>query len=152
MSSRSTKQACGRRAGLDGFEARTGAVEAVLRALSEDGTIGRWRDEAYPVGGALFGPHLMWMDRSAIPFFGVRARGVHVNGFVRDGERIRMWIGRRAADKATYPGMLDNFVAGGQPVGHRPDGERDQGSGRGGRGAGGARRHRAPGGRGLLLP
>ena len=102
---------------LDGFEARTEAVESVLRALSDDGTIGRWRDEAYPVGGPLSGPHLMWMDRSAIPFFGVRAYGVHVNGFVRDGGRIRMWIGRRAADKATYPGMLDNFVAGGQPVG-----------------------------------
>ena len=102
---------------LDGFEARTEAVEAVLRTLSEDGTIGRWRDEAYPVGGTLFGAHLMSMDRSAIPFFGVRAYGVHINGFVRDGGRLLMWIGRRAADKATYPGMLDNFVAGGQPVG-----------------------------------
>ncbi len=102
---------------LDSFEARTGAVEAALRALSEEGTIGRWRDEAYPVGGALAGPHLMLMDRSAIPFFGVRALGVHVNGFVRDGGRILMWIARRARDKATYPGMLDNFVAGGQPAG-----------------------------------
>ena len=102
---------------LDGFEARTEAVAAALRALSEEGTIGRWRDEAYPVGGALAGPHLMLMDRSAIPHFGVRARGVHVNGFVRDGGRILMWVARRARDKATYPGMLDNFVAGGQPAG-----------------------------------
>ena len=102
---------------LDGFEARTEAVAAALRALSEEGTIGRWRDEAYPVGGALAGPHLMLMDRSAIPYFGVRARGVHVNGFVRDGGRILMWVARRARDKATYPGMLDNFVAGGQPAG-----------------------------------
>src|SRR3546814_18788535 len=28
-----------------------------------------------------------------------------------------MWIGRRARDKHTYPGMLDNTVAGGQPLG-----------------------------------
>ena len=28
-----------------------------------------------------------------------------------------MWIGRRARDKPTFPGMLDNFVAGGQPIG-----------------------------------
>src|SRR3546814_16249753 len=28
-----------------------------------------------------------------------------------------MWIGRRARDKHTYPGMLDNMVAGGQPLG-----------------------------------
>ena len=102
---------------LDGFEARTEAVEPVLRALSDAGAIGRWRDEAYPVGGGLAGPHLMLMDRSAIPYFGIRAHGVHVNGYVRDGSRFLMWIGRRARDKATYPGMLDNFVAGGQPAG-----------------------------------
>ena len=102
---------------LRSFEARTEAVAPVLRALSEAGAIGRWRDEAYPVGGALAGPHLMLMDRAAIPHFGVRAHGVHVNGYVRDGARILMWIGRRARDKATYPGMLDNFVAGGQPAG-----------------------------------
>jgi isopentenyldiphosphate isomerase len=28
-----------------------------------------------------------------------------------------MWIARRARTKTTYPGMLDNFVAGGQPIG-----------------------------------
>ena len=102
---------------LAGFEDRTEAVASVLRALSDDGKLGRWRDEAYPVGNRLFGPHLMLMDRSAIPFFGVRAYGVHVNGFARDGGRILMWIGRRAKDRPTWPGMLDNFVAGGQPAG-----------------------------------
>ena len=102
---------------LNDFESRTAAVERVLRALSEAGTMGRWRDEAYPVGATLAGPHLMLMDRSAIPFFGIRAFGVHVNGYVRDGSRILMWVARRARDKATYPGMLDNFVAGGQPAG-----------------------------------
>ena len=30
---------------------------------------------------------------------------------------LAMWIGRRARDKATFPGMLDNLVAGGQPIG-----------------------------------
>lgn len=102
---------------LDDCARRTEAVAAVLRDLSAAGAIGRWRDEAYPVGGGASGPHLMLMDRSAIPFFGVRARGVHVNGYVRDGERILMWIARRASDRPSYPGMLDNFVAGGQPAG-----------------------------------
>ena len=102
---------------LAGFEERTEAAASALRALSDSGELGRWRDEAYPVGDSLFGPHSMLMDRSAIPFFGIRAYGVHVNGYVRDGGRLLMWIGRRAADKATYPDMLDNFVAGGQPAG-----------------------------------
>ncbi len=104
-------------AALDGFTERTEAAAAALRDLSDAGAIGRLRGESYPVGGGLCGPHLMTMDRSAVPFFGVRAYGVHVNGFVRDGGRILMWIARRAGDRPTYPGMLDNFVAGGQPVG-----------------------------------
>lgn len=104
-------------AALASFQDRTETVAAVLRGLSENGELGRWRDEAYPVGSSLFGPHLMSMDRSAIPFFGVRAYGVHVNGYVRQGERLLMWIGRRADDRPTWPGMLDNFVAGGQPAG-----------------------------------
>ena len=28
-----------------------------------------------------------------------------------------MWVARRALDKPTFPGMLDNMVAGGQPIG-----------------------------------
>ena len=107
-------------AALDTPEARTDAAAPVLRALSEAGALGRWRDEAYPVGGGPAGPHPMLMDRSAIPFFGVRAYGVHVNGYVRDGGRLLMWVARRARDKATWPGMLDNFVAGGQPAGLGP--------------------------------
>jgi 8-oxo-dGTP pyrophosphatase MutT (NUDIX family) len=57
------------------------------------------------------------MERAGVPHFGVRAYGVHVNGFVRDGAGLRMWVGRRAHEKHTYPGQLDNLIAGGQPVG-----------------------------------
>jgi len=46
----------------------------------------------------------------------VRAYGVHINGFVRAGNAIKMWIARRARDKPTFPGMLDNMVAGGLPI------------------------------------
>ena len=59
---------------------------------------------------------VMLMERAATPYFGVRAYGVHMNGFVRHGGHISMWVGRRAFDKPTYPGMLDNMVAGGQPA------------------------------------
>lgn len=99
------------------YEARTRAVEDALRDFAADGTIKGWRNERYPVGARFLGPHLLAMERAAIPFFGVRAYGVHVNGFVRGASGLAMWIGRRAYDKPTFPGMLDNFVAGGQPVG-----------------------------------
>ncbi len=104
--------------GLDTYDARTAAVDEAIRRLAEAGDITGWRDEPYPVGGPFAGPHLMAMERAAVPFFGVRAYGVHINGFVRDDDgSIRMWIARRAAGKQTYPGMLDNMIAGGQPIG-----------------------------------
>jgi 8-oxo-dGTP pyrophosphatase MutT (NUDIX family) len=36
---------------------------------------------------------------------------------VRDRERPSLWVPRRSADRPTYPGKLDNTVAGGQPAG-----------------------------------
>ena len=104
--------------GLDTYDTRTAAADEALRRLAEAGDITGWRAEPYPVGGPFAGPHLMTMERAAVPYFGVRAYGVHVNGFVRDDDgSIRMWIARRAAGKQTYPGMLDNMIAGGQPIG-----------------------------------
>lgn len=103
--------------GLDTFAARTRAVDRVLRRLRSDGAVPGWREEAYPVAAGFAAEPLLQMERAAVPLFGVRAYGIHVNGFVRDGGGIRMWIGRRSRSKPTYPGMLDNFVAGGQPIG-----------------------------------
>jgi isopentenyldiphosphate isomerase len=57
------------------------------------------------------------MERAAGPLFGIRAYGVHLNGFVRKESRLFLWIGRRSRNKHTYPGMLDNAVAGGLPHG-----------------------------------
>lgn len=103
--------------GLDGFDARSEAVDGALRRLADDGAVPGWRGEMYPVATAFAAEPLLRMERAAVPLFGVRAYGVHVNGFVRDGGEVRMWIARRSAAKDTYPGMLDNFVAGGQPIG-----------------------------------
>ena len=101
---------------LDSFETRSAAVGPVLEALRDDGTIPAWRDELYPVATTYGAPPLLQMERAAFPCLGLRAYGVHINGFVRDGEHTKMWIARRALDKPTYPGMLDNMVAGGLPI------------------------------------
>jgi len=98
-------------------EARTAAVEEALRRLAERGVIEGWRDERYPVGLGWGREPLMLIERAAAPNFGIPAYGVHMNGFVRKRDRIHMWVARRAYDKPTYPGMLDNLVAGGQPHG-----------------------------------
>ncbi len=103
--------------GLDGFEARSAAVAEVVDRLDVDGHIRRVRNEDYPVATTFGAEPFFRLDRGAVPFFGVRAYGVHLNGFVRTAGGIDMWVGRRADDKAVAPGKLDNMVAGGQPIG-----------------------------------
>jgi isopentenyldiphosphate isomerase len=102
---------------LTTFAARSDALEAVVRALEAEGLIKGRRNEYYPVSTSFAATPLAKIERAAIPPFGIRAYGVHMNGYVRKADGIHMWIGRRARDKHTYPGMLDNTVAGGQPMG-----------------------------------
>jgi hypothetical protein len=97
--------------------ARSEAVDHATRRLAEDGVIVGWRDEPYAVTPIWGLPPLLRMERAAVPYFGVRAFGVHMSGYVRKEGRLLMWIARRARDKPTFPGMLDNMVAGGQPDG-----------------------------------
>lgn len=101
---------------LVGADARTRAVEEVLRRLAADGVIRGWRDEPYAVAAAPDGPALFLMERAAIPKFGIWASGVHVNGYVREADDLLMWIGRRSPDKYTAPNKLDQIVAGGRPA------------------------------------
>ena len=102
---------------FDTPEARTAAMDGVVRALVENRTFAKLRREAYAVMTEWGTPPLLQIDRSAVAPFGVRAFGVHINGFTRRGGKTLLWIGRRAADKAVEPGKLDNMVAGGQPAG-----------------------------------
>lgn len=104
--------------GLETAAARTAAVAEALASLRARGLVPAWRDEAYAVGTGFGGPVLFTMERAAVPLFGVRGYGVHLNGYVRDAKgQLSMWIGRRSLTKPTAPGKLDQMVAGGQPAG-----------------------------------
>ncbi len=110
-------RAVGLRAGFDDFAGRSEAVDGVVRDLAEDGEVGRYRGEAYPVVPLWGDEPLLKMDRGAVPDFGVRGYGVHVNGLVEAPDGLRMWVGKRAMTKPTGAGKLDHLVAGGQPYG-----------------------------------
>jgi isopentenyldiphosphate isomerase len=112
-----TEQSVSLNTQLDSFDKRSAAVRSVLEALRDAGMIPAWREEAYPVATSFGSAPLMQMERAAFPCLGMRAYGVHMNGFVRDGRKLKMWIARRARNKPTFPGMLDNMVAGGMPIG-----------------------------------
>ena len=78
-----------------------------------------WRNELYPI----YGPKrklLFSMERSATPLFGVVTYGVHMTAFVGYGPGMKIWVPKRAETKQTYPGMMDNTVAGGLTTGEKP--------------------------------
>jgi isopentenyldiphosphate isomerase len=102
---------------LKTFEARSEAVIPAVQELERRGIVKGRRNEFYPITTGFTDKPLLQMERAAIPHFGVRAYGVHMNGFVRRKDGLHLWVARRARGKETYPGMLDNTVAGGQPIG-----------------------------------
>lgn len=102
---------------LESPEARTAAVAAVAEDLADAGAIPPLRREIYPAKRRFGDDPLFHIDRAAVPFFGLRAWGVHLNGYTYRRGALHLWIGERAMDRPTFPGMLDNMVAGGQPAG-----------------------------------
>ena len=102
---------------LDGFAARSRAVEGVLEELVRAKVLRKLRREPYPVGTGWGEQPLLTVDRAVVPLLGIEAYGIHVNGFVRAKDGLKLWVGRRAKDKATAPGKLDHLVAGGHPHG-----------------------------------
>ena len=103
--------------GPDARTARNDAMAGAAARLSEAGKIGALRRELYPAARRFGETPAFVIDRAAVPYFGLRAWGVHLNGYTRRDGALHMWVGRRARDKPTYPGRLDNMVAGGQPAG-----------------------------------
>ncbi|KAI0324614.1 hypothetical protein GY45DRAFT_1340662 [Cubamyces sp. BRFM 1775] len=101
---------------------------------------GKWRNELYPVYRDPFGTHdypgnadedvhgdnlnyAFRMERAATGLFGIVIYGVHVTVYEevpsKDGKQpeYKIWVPRRAATKQTWPGYLDNSIAGGIEAG-----------------------------------
>src|SRR6478672_1999706 len=96
-----------------GLDTVSAAVDEVVEALVADRNIPKWRNETFDVMARWGEPPLFRLDRGAVPFFGVRAYGVHLNGYRVIDRRMHLWVGRRAPDKRVAPDKLDNIVAGG---------------------------------------
>lgn len=99
----------------------------------------KWRGEMYAIYADPFGLHdhpdhnqggkslnyAFEMERSACALFGVITYGVHMSIYEEDvdekGQKaVRIWVPTRALTKPTFPGYLDNTVAGGIPSGMSP--------------------------------
>ncbi|KAF7790643.1 hypothetical protein EIP86_001599 [Pleurotus ostreatoroseus] len=126
---------------------RTRVVQALCTKWRDqglfEGVIGpkKWRNEMYPVYRNPFGKNdspteeelasaeeadwntkdqrnfAFMMERAACALFGVVTYGVHLTIFVEDAQGPKIWVPTRARTKPTWPGYLDNSVAGGIPSG-----------------------------------
>lgn len=79
--------------------------------------LGKKTEEQFPIVGANFD---IGIERSAFSMFGIIGRGAHMTVYVRTEQGLKFWIPRRSATKSTYPGMLDQAVAGGVARGESP--------------------------------
>src|SRR5215469_9329724 len=95
-----------------GVDTISRAVDAVVDALVAEHRVPKWRNETFAVAPRWEMPPVFCLDRGAVPFFGTRAYGVHLNGFRQKNGELHLWVGRRAPDKLVAPNKLDNLVAG----------------------------------------
>jgi len=102
------------------FEELSGTLETAADGLRMAGLAAKPRGELYPLLTHPDSAPLAALDRGAATEFGILNRGFHLNGIVRRVDGTFMWVARRARNKTTYPGKLDNMVAGGHPLGISP--------------------------------
>ncbi|PNS18811.1 hypothetical protein CAC42_5350 [Sphaceloma murrayae] len=103
----------------DNEEERSAVVHrttAAMRELNYFEVLRGWRDELYPVYGP-GGEVVFTVERAASGLLGVVTYGCHLTAFVRGEEGLKIWVPRRSRTKQTYPGMMDNTVAGGLTAG-----------------------------------
>ena len=100
------------------LEQRSAAVHEVALALRESGLITKWRDEPLALVTAFDAPPALLVERRLVPLLGGKGYGVAINGYSHDerGE-LFLWVATRAADKATWPAMLDTLAAGAMSAG-----------------------------------
>lgn len=94
------------------------AVDRVVDDLVVEKQIPKTGNETFDVAVRWGAPPIFRLDRGAVPFFGTRAYGVHLNGYRHDGDAVLLWVGHRAPNKRVAPDKLDNLVAGGIGNGH----------------------------------
>ncbi len=74
------------------------AVDDVVDALVAEKQIPKTRNETFDVAVRWGAPPIFRLDRGAVPFFGTRAYGVHLNGYRRDRGRDAA-VGRAPSSK-----------------------------------------------------
>jgi len=102
-------------------EEKTRVVADVFEKMRKLSLIPGWRNEMFPVVSDT-GEVCMNVERASASLLGIKAFGVHVNGYVckSNSDKVLLWVGTRSKNKQTFPSMLDHLSAGGLPAGMPP--------------------------------
>ncbi|KAJ8658109.1 hypothetical protein O0I10_006116 [Lichtheimia ornata] len=105
---------------VNSFEKRSQVMKDLLETWRANKTfkvLAGWRNEIFPVfGDSSRSDNVSFViERAGTPLFGISQFGAHLNAYVRDpvDGSIKLWVARRSLTKQTWPGLLDNCVAGG---------------------------------------
>lgn len=99
------------------FEQRSFIINDVLNDIQKKHRLfPLWRGETWRAATDFYSQAEFYLERGCVAHFGLKAWGVHVNGFVRKKQGLYLWVAKRAAHKAAWPSRLDQIVAGGQPA------------------------------------
>ncbi|PWY99759.1 hypothetical protein BCV70DRAFT_200670 [Testicularia cyperi] len=84
-----------------------------------------WRDELYAIYARNPRPAerntiAFKLERSACALFGFATFGVHLTAYTHIDGELKVWVPQRSQTKSTWPGYLDNSVAGGIVAGDLP--------------------------------
>lgn len=96
---------------------RSDNLATLLQELLEQGELSYLHGEQYAMTAGDRNRAVALIDRAAVPYFGIKAFGQHINGFVAKEDGLYMWVARRALDRQRHPGYLDQIAAGGLPYG-----------------------------------
>ena len=67
----------------------------MLAKLRDAGVVTGWRDELYPVTAGFYDEPKLLIERAAAAHFGIKAYGIHVNGYVHTKDRgFCLWVAR----------------------------------------------------------
>lgn len=106
----------------DDYQERTRSLDDILRTIYDDDQtgFGEWCEEYTPVVPRFGAEPFFDLQRAAVRFLGVLTTGVHLNVYSQREGTGRLHLARRAAHISSYPGALDQAVAGFLPVGGDP--------------------------------
>ena len=102
---------------FNNFDLRSQALDNFAKKAFKDGITNSYMNEPYGVIETQNSKALCLADRSISTLLGLTSFGKHLNGYVKDGDILKMWIGRRSYSKGYEAGKLDHLVAGGLPYG-----------------------------------